>query len=68
MIAARQKSLTLAEFLEWEDRQEMRYEFDGSSRLRRPAGHLRMPPFKAISPFLLAADCAASRSSSSATP
>jgi Uma2 family endonuclease len=29
MIAARQRTMTLAEFLEWEARQELRYEFDG---------------------------------------
>jgi Uma2 family endonuclease len=29
MIAALRKSMTLAEFLEWEDQQELRYEFDG---------------------------------------
>jgi Uma2 family endonuclease len=29
MIAAARKTMTLAEFLEWEERQEARYEFDG---------------------------------------
>jgi Uma2 family endonuclease len=29
MIAAARKSMTLVEFLEWEERQEARYEFDG---------------------------------------
>jgi Uma2 family endonuclease len=29
MIAAARKSMTLAEFLEWEDLQDLRYEFDG---------------------------------------
>jgi hypothetical protein len=32
--------MTLAEFLRWEERQELRYEFDGSLVVRdRPAGH-----------------------------
>ncbi len=30
MSVAPRKSMSLAEFLDWEDRQEIRYEFDGS--------------------------------------
>jgi Uma2 family endonuclease len=38
MIAAKQKPMTLAEFLEWEQRQELRYEFDGFQPIAMTGG------------------------------
>lgn len=41
MSAAVQRSMTLGEFLDWEERQELRYEFDGSQPEAMTGGTLR---------------------------
>ena len=38
MTIALRRPMTLEEFLVWEDRQELRYEFDGSRPVARPGG------------------------------
>jgi Uma2 family endonuclease len=38
MIAAQRKPMTLAEFLDWEERQELRYEFDGVAPVAMTGG------------------------------
>lgn len=38
MSAARHRAMTLAEFLAWEERQELRYEFDGSAPVAMTGG------------------------------
>jgi Uma2 family endonuclease len=38
MIAAKQKTMSLAEFLEWEERQDLRYEFDGFQPIAMTGG------------------------------
>src|ERR1700760_580362 len=40
MSAALRKPMTLQEFLDWEERQELRYEFDGSQPEARTGGAL----------------------------
>ena len=47
MNLAVRKPMTLAEFLAWEERQEQRYEFDGSEPVAMAGGSLRpMPTFR----------------------
>ena len=41
MSVALQKGMTLAEFLDWEERQELRYEFDGFQPVAMTGGTLR---------------------------
>ena len=41
MSVTLQKGMTLAEFLDWEERQELRYEFDGFQPLAMTGGTLR---------------------------
>lgn len=41
MSVALQKPMTLAEFLDWEERQELRYEFDGFQPVAMTGGTLR---------------------------
>src|SRR5689334_17262704 len=41
MSIALQKPMTLVEFLDWEERQELRYEFDGFQPLAMTGGTLR---------------------------
>jgi len=38
MNLALRKPMTLAEFLEWEERQPLRYEFDGTNPVAMPGG------------------------------
>ena len=51
------KPMTLAEFLVWEERQALRYEFDGSSPSQWPAEASPMPPFNAILRWRSEAGC-----------
>ena len=41
MSVSLQRSMTLAEFLAWEERQELRYEFDGMQPVAMTGGTLR---------------------------
>jgi hypothetical protein len=54
MNLAVRKPMTAAEFLEWEERQELRYVFDGVEPVAMTAAQWTMRPFKRISPSLLA--------------
>ena len=57
------KPMTLAEFLAWEERQEQRYEFDGSEPVAMAGGTAPMPTFNAILPWRSEAGCAESHAS-----
>ena len=49
MNLAVRKPMSLAEFLEWEERQELRYEFDGVEPSAMTGGTVAMPQFRATS-------------------
>ena len=49
MNLAVRKPMSLAEFLEWEDRQELRYEFDGVEPSAMTGGTSLMPQFRETS-------------------
>ena len=66
MNLAMRKPMSLAEFLEWEERQELRYEFDGVEPSAMTGEASAMPPSSATSRSLLEAAYAANPASSSA--
>ena len=64
MNLALRKPMTLAEFLEWEERQPLRYEFDGVGPVAMTGGTSDTLKSSAISLSLLPAAFAANRASS----
>ena len=54
MNLAVRKPMSLAEFLEWEERQELRYEFDGIEPVAMTGGSVGHATIQQISPSLLA--------------
>ena len=48
MNLAVRKPMTLAEFLEWEEQQPLRYEFDGVSPVAMTGGTARSPPSPSV--------------------
>ena len=65
MNLAVRKPMTLAEFLAWEERQEQRYEFDGTRPRRHDRRHSRSrDPSTPISPSRSLADCVANPANS----
>ena len=58
--------MTLAAFLAWEERQELRYEFDGVEPVAMAGGSLATPPSNAILRWRSEAACGESLASSSA--
>ena len=63
MNLAVRKPMTLAEFLAWEERQEQRYEFDGSEPVAMAGGTATHADIQPTLPSRFEAACAASRAS-----